>query len=64
MHTKPSFRTPACLQATWASVMSNLDANNALAPLAGPGHFNDPDLLQVGEGGEGKKERCGPAQRP
>ena len=44
--------------------MSNLDANNALAPLAGPGHFNDPDLLQVGEGGEGKKERCGPAQRP
>lgn len=27
--------------------MSNLDENNDMASIAGPGHFNDPDLLQV-----------------
>ncbi|HLV85847.1 MAG TPA: alpha-galactosidase [Candidatus Sulfotelmatobacter sp.] len=28
-----------------------LDAQQLLAPFAGPGHWNDPDLLQVGERG-------------
>jgi len=28
-----------------------LDAQKALAPFAGPGHWNDPDMLQVGQRG-------------
>ena len=39
------------IQATWASIMSNLDNNNVMAPIAGPGHWNDPDMLQVGNPG-------------
>jgi alpha-galactosidase len=32
-------------------VMNILDANAALYPFAGPGHWNDPDMLEVGNGG-------------
>ena len=35
------------LQANWQSIMSNLDSNNAMAPVAKVGHYNDPDMLQV-----------------
>jgi hypothetical protein len=30
------------------SVMSSVDATEPLAPFAGPGHVNDPDMLLVG----------------
>ena len=36
------WRTTGDIQATWRSVLSNLDNNNVMAPFAGPGHFNDP----------------------
>eukprot|EP01062_Namystynia_karyoxenos_P040648 TRINITY_DN2961_c0_g2_i1.p1 TRINITY_DN2961_c0_g2~~TRINITY_DN2961_c0_g2_i1.p1 ORF type:complete len:910 (+),score=243.65 TRINITY_DN2961_c0_g2_i1:97-2730(+) len=48
-----SWRTGGDIQANWASVMSNLDQTEPLYPLAGPdgpygGHWNDADMLQVG----------------
>ena len=33
------WRTTGDIQATWASVMSNLDNNNGMAQFAGPGHW-------------------------
>ena len=36
---------------SWGSILSNLDQEAALAQYAGPGHWNDPDILQVGLGG-------------
>ena len=36
----------------WAHpVLSIVDANEPLWPFAGPGHWNDPDMLEVGNGG-------------
>jgi hypothetical protein len=39
--------SPRVVQATWESVMSNLDENDAMASVAHAGAWNDPDLLQV-----------------
>lgn len=36
---------------TWAQILANLDQEAPLASAAGPGHWNDPDILQVGLGG-------------
>jgi alpha-galactosidase len=33
------------------SVLGNLDLQNGLEKYAGPGHWNDPDMLEVGNGG-------------
>ena len=38
------------INASWASVMSLVDQDAALFTFAGPGHFNDPDMLEVGKG--------------
>ena len=38
------------INASWASVMSLVDQDAALASYAGPGHWNDPDMLEVGNG--------------
>jgi alpha-galactosidase len=51
-----SWRTSGDAQATWASVMVNVDATEPLYPLAGPtgpigGHWNDADLLEAGNVG-------------
>jgi alpha-galactosidase len=35
------WRTTGDIQATWASVLSNLDQNNELAAIAGPGHWSE-----------------------
>jgi alpha-galactosidase len=35
---------------TWASVIRLIDENAGLYSYAGPGHFNDPDMLEVGNG--------------
>jgi len=36
----------------WAHPMlENVDSNEPLWPHAGPGHWNDPDMLEVGNGG-------------
>eukprot|EP00937_MAST-01D_sp_MAST-1D-sp2_P002350 g2350.t1 len=50
------WRTSADAQANWASVMGNVDATEPLWALAGPtgpigGHWNDADLLEVGQAG-------------
>jgi alpha-galactosidase len=45
------WRTTTDIKATWASITSNLDDNATLAQYAGPGHWNDPDMLEVGNGG-------------
>jgi alpha-galactosidase len=36
---------------SWGSMLSILKQNLPLAPYAGPGHWNDPDMLEVGNGG-------------
>jgi len=45
------WRTTGDIQDNWTS-MSNIGfSQNGLAPYAGPGHWNDPDMLEVGNGG-------------
>ncbi|MER7199780.1 alpha-galactosidase [Streptomyces sp. CB01635] len=46
-----SWRTTGDITDDWDSVKSIVRANLALADYAGPGHWNDPDMLQVGNGG-------------
>jgi alpha-galactosidase len=43
----------ACEKTDWGglSVTAILDLNEPLAPFAGPGGWNDPDMLEVGNGG-------------
>ena len=38
------------INASWSSVMSLVDQDAALSSYAGPGHWNDPDMLEVGNG--------------
>jgi alpha-galactosidase len=45
------WRTTSDIHDSWDSVMKIMDANNAYADFAGPGHWNDPDMLEVGNGG-------------
>eukprot|EP00041_Stephanoeca_diplocostata_P036427 m.1331336 g.1331336 ORF g.1331336 m.1331336 type:complete len:916 (+) comp24863_c1_seq1:65-2812(+) len=45
------WRTTGDIQNTWASVMGNIHSQNDMAPVARPGAFNDPDMLQVGNVG-------------
>ena len=39
------WRTTGDVQATFASVMGNLDGNNNMANFSGPGHWNDRALV-------------------
>jgi alpha-galactosidase len=45
------WRTTGDISDNWASVRSNIAINASLARWAGPGHWNDPDMLEVGNGG-------------
>lgn len=45
------WRTTGDISDSWASMLSILKQNLPLAPYAGPGHWNDPDMLEVGNGG-------------
>jgi alpha-galactosidase len=36
---------------SWSQVLGNLDQEASLAGDAGPGHWNDPDILQIGRSG-------------
>ncbi len=45
------WRTSSDIQDTWDRIMAIMDANSASAAFAGPGHWNDPDMLEVGNGG-------------
>lgn len=45
------WRTTPDIQASFASVLSNLDGNNAMAQWTKPGNWADPDMLQVSNPG-------------
>ncbi|MGW3999278.1 NPCBM/NEW2 domain-containing protein [Amycolatopsis sp. NPDC004772] len=45
------WRTTGDIKDNWAKMLQILKANAPLAPYAGPGHWNDPDMLEVGNGG-------------
>ena len=45
------WRTTSDIKDRWESVVWILNANEAHASAAGPGHWNDPDMLEVGNGG-------------
>ncbi|MFC9392647.1 NPCBM/NEW2 domain-containing protein [Streptomyces sp. NPDC057027] len=46
-----SWRTTGDITDTWSSMIGIAHANQPLAPYAGPGAWNDPDMLEVGNGG-------------
>lgn len=45
------WRTTEDIHDTWASMLSNFHKNVTLYAHAGPGAWNDPDMLEVGNGG-------------
>jgi alpha-galactosidase len=51
-----SWRTTGDIRDTWDSMTSIGFAQDELAPWAGPGHWNDPDMLEVGNGGMSEDE--------
>ncbi|CAM0950843.1 unnamed protein product [Alopecurus aequalis] len=46
-----SWRTTGDIQDTWSSMTNNADQSDKWASYAGPGGWNDPDMLEVGNGG-------------
>lgn len=62
-HIGNLWRTTGDIHDAWEGVfdyriglMNILDKNVGLAPFAGPGHWNDPDMLQIGNGGMTNEE--------
>src|SRR5690606_19067167 len=45
------WRTTGDIADTWESMLAIAKKNMTLAEYAGPGHWNDPDMLEVGNGG-------------
>ena len=45
-----SWRTTGDISANFGSVLYILDRQDGLRDFAGPGHWNDPDMLEVGNG--------------
>ncbi|MFF6983507.1 NPCBM/NEW2 domain-containing protein [Streptomyces sp. NPDC008343] len=45
------WRTTGDIGDNWQSMLDIFKANAPLAAAAGPGHWNDPDMLEVGNGG-------------
>ena len=50
------WRTTSDIHDRWQSVVWILNANDLHAADAGPGHWNDPDMLEVGNGGMSEDE--------
>jgi alpha-galactosidase len=46
-------RTTTDITNTWDSIVANLKTNRLLAPYGGPNHWNDPDMLEVGNSDNG-----------
>jgi alpha-galactosidase len=44
------WRTTGDIQPTWMRIMQIVDEQEGLASLSGPNAFNDPDMLEVGNG--------------
>lgn len=51
-----SWRTTNDISDSWESMVSRADMNEVYADLARPGGWNDPDMLEVGNGGMTKDE--------
>jgi alpha-galactosidase len=45
------WRTAGDISDNWTSMIGKAQFNRTLAQYAGPGHWNDPDMLEVGNGG-------------
>jgi alpha-galactosidase len=45
------WRTTGDIQDNWKSIISIIDLSSPHAAVAGPGRWNDPDMLEVGNGG-------------
>ena len=45
------WRTTGDIEDNWNSMLANLDISGQHASAAGPGAWNDPDMLEVGNGG-------------
>jgi alpha-galactosidase len=46
------------INASWSSVTGLIDIDKPLAQYAGPGHWNDPDMLEVGRGMSADEDRA------
>jgi alpha-galactosidase len=44
------WRTTGDINDSWNAMMSNIEKQAPTASFAGPGHWNDPDILEVGNG--------------
>jgi alpha-galactosidase len=44
------WRTGGDIRPMWKSILSNAHANNHWAPNSRPGHYNDADMLEIGNG--------------
>lgn len=44
------WRTTSDISASFSSMLRNFTTNSTLAQYAGPGHWNDPDMLEIGTG--------------
>ena len=45
-----SWRTSGDINASWTSMLANFDTAAANPEAAGPNHWNDPDMLEIGNG--------------
>jgi alpha-galactosidase len=45
------WRTTDDIHDSWGSMIANVEKQAAFASYAGPGHWNDPDMLEIGNGG-------------
>ena len=46
-----SWRTNGNINDNWESIINNIDNNEKYFQIGGPGGWNDPDMLEVGNGG-------------
>ncbi len=44
------WRTTGDINDHWDSMIANIEKQVPTAPYAGPGHWNDPDMLEIGNG--------------
>ncbi|KDO75853.1 hypothetical protein CISIN_1g044794mg, partial [Citrus sinensis] len=51
-----AWRTTGDIRDKWESITSIADQNNVWGRFAGPGRWNDPDMLEVGNGGMSLEE--------
>jgi alpha-galactosidase len=55
-NTTPGLRIHGDIGDKWESMSEIGFGAAALAPWAGPGHWNDPDMLEIGNGGMNEEE--------